>query len=186
MFLFLHGYWELKRGKAAYEQCHKPIVCEKSWESLQWAQPLTTAECLCVCLKYTCYKHRSAKKPKPLVTFRSLYLCLGPDLCLKDFLELRTDVLTPWLPLGDRVQARERALWRLNYTSSGAHPRQKSSSAGAEGQEIRSSCTEAWSHVRRRCPAPAVLREAGLWGDAGPSPARDVTASAALAGRTKP
>jgi len=52
--------WELKMGiKAAYEQCHERIVNEKSWESLLWAQPFTNAECLCVCLKYTYYKHRS-------------------------------------------------------------------------------------------------------------------------------
>lgn len=45
--------------KAAYKWCHKPTVYEKSWESLQQAQPLTNAVCLCVCLKYTYYKHRS-------------------------------------------------------------------------------------------------------------------------------
>lgn len=29
--------------KAAHEQCHNPIAYKKSWESLQWAQPLTHA-----------------------------------------------------------------------------------------------------------------------------------------------
>lgn len=45
--------------KAAYKQCQKPIVYEKSQESLLQAKPLRNAACLCVCLKYAYCKHRS-------------------------------------------------------------------------------------------------------------------------------
>lgn len=47
VFLCCLHIWKLKMGlKAAYEQCHNSIAYIKSWESLQWAQPLTHAGCL--------------------------------------------------------------------------------------------------------------------------------------------
>lgn len=40
---------------------------------------------------------------KHAIIFLSRYLCLGPDLCLKDFLELQVNIPVLWLPLGDTV-----------------------------------------------------------------------------------
>lgn len=75
--------WELKKGtKAAYKQCLKPVVHEKSRESLLWAQPLTNTGCLCVCLKDTYYKHRFNKAfnniPKSILVLKAWSASQGP------------------------------------------------------------------------------------------------------------
>lgn len=116
------GIWEMKMGiKAAYEQRHKPIVYEKSWESLQWVQPLTNDECLCVCLKRTCHKHRSPLNtafnhiPKSTLVLRAWSASQGL------FGIYKLTFLCPGSLWEIQFRPGQRVLWRLNLISSQDH-----------------------------------------------------------------
>lgn len=103
-----------------------------------------------VCLEHTCSKH-NLHSTKHVIIFLSPYLCLGPDLVSEGRFGTAN-----WhscaLTLSGRYSLEQgkgffgNAVWSAHETAK--HMGQKSFSASIRGQEISTSCMEAWSCVR--------------------------------------